>query len=76
MGIFQRLNQERGITVVLITHEMDIAEHGTRHRRRSVTAGSSTDQMHHRRMPRSARRCRRRETSVAPAGVGRQARAA
>ena len=30
MGIFQRLNQERGITVVLITHEMDIAEHGTR----------------------------------------------
>src|SRR4249919_82477 len=30
MGIFQRLNMERGITVVLITHEMDIAEHGTR----------------------------------------------
>jgi putative ABC transport system ATP-binding protein len=30
MGIFQRLNQERGITVVLITHEMDIAEYGTR----------------------------------------------
>jgi putative ABC transport system ATP-binding protein len=24
------LNQERGITVVLITHEMDIAEYGTR----------------------------------------------
>ena len=30
MGIFQHLNQERGITVVLITHEMDIAEYGTR----------------------------------------------
>jgi putative ABC transport system ATP-binding protein len=30
MGIFQRLNQERGITVLLITHEIDIAEYGTR----------------------------------------------
>jgi putative ABC transport system ATP-binding protein len=30
MGIFQRLNEERGITIVLITHEMDIAEYGTR----------------------------------------------
>jgi putative ABC transport system ATP-binding protein len=30
MEIFQRLNMERGITVVLITHEADIAEHGTR----------------------------------------------
>jgi putative ABC transport system ATP-binding protein len=30
MGLFQRLNIERGITVVLITHEMDIAEYGTR----------------------------------------------
>jgi putative ABC transport system ATP-binding protein len=30
MDIFQRLNIERGITVVLITHEIDIAEHGTR----------------------------------------------
>jgi putative ABC transport system ATP-binding protein len=30
MGIFQRLNRERGITVVLITHELDIAEYGTR----------------------------------------------
>ena len=30
MGIFQRLNRDRGITVVLITHEMDIAEYGTR----------------------------------------------
>jgi putative ABC transport system ATP-binding protein len=30
MGLFQRLNQERGITVVLITHEMDIAEYGSR----------------------------------------------
>ena len=30
LGIFQRLNQERGITVLLITHEADIAEYGTR----------------------------------------------
>ena len=30
MDIFQKLNLERNITVVLITHEMDIAEHGTR----------------------------------------------
>jgi putative ABC transport system ATP-binding protein len=30
MGIFQRLNKERGITVLLITHEVDIAEYGTR----------------------------------------------
>src|SRR6187401_1957286 len=30
MGIFQRLNVERGITVLVITHEHDIAEYGTR----------------------------------------------
>jgi putative ABC transport system ATP-binding protein len=30
MGIFQRLNKERGITVLVITHEHDIAEYGTR----------------------------------------------
>jgi putative ABC transport system ATP-binding protein len=30
MGIFQRLNKEKGITVLLITHEHDIAEYGTR----------------------------------------------
>jgi putative ABC transport system ATP-binding protein len=30
MGIFQRLNKERGITVILITHENDIAEYGSR----------------------------------------------
>ena len=30
MGIFQRLNLERNITVLLITHEHDIAEYGTR----------------------------------------------
>jgi putative ABC transport system ATP-binding protein len=30
MDIFQRLNRERGITIVLITHEHDIAEYGTR----------------------------------------------
>ena len=30
MELFQRLNIERGITIVLITHEHDIAEYGTR----------------------------------------------
>ena len=30
MGLFQTLNLERGITVILITHETDIAEYGTR----------------------------------------------
>ncbi len=30
MGIFQRLNEERGITVILVTHEPDIAEHTRR----------------------------------------------
>jgi putative ABC transport system ATP-binding protein len=30
MDIFQRLNREHGITIVLITHESDIAEYGTR----------------------------------------------
>jgi putative ABC transport system ATP-binding protein len=30
MGIFQRLNDERGLTIVLVTHEADIAEYATR----------------------------------------------
>ncbi len=30
MDVFQTLNKERGITVLLITHERDIAEYGTR----------------------------------------------
>ena len=30
MGIFQRLNTEQGITVLLVTHEHDIAEYATR----------------------------------------------
>ena len=30
MDVFQRLNEERGITVLLITHEHDIAEYGMR----------------------------------------------
>jgi putative ABC transport system ATP-binding protein len=30
MDLFQKLNGSRGITVLLITHEMDIAEHATR----------------------------------------------
>jgi putative ABC transport system ATP-binding protein len=30
MGIFQRLNAERGLTIVLVTHEPDIAEYASR----------------------------------------------
>jgi putative ABC transport system ATP-binding protein len=30
VGIFQRLNAENGLTIVLVTHEPDIAEYGTR----------------------------------------------
>src|SRR5688500_12786080 len=30
MGIFQKLNAERGLTIMLVTHEMDIAEYATR----------------------------------------------
>jgi putative ABC transport system ATP-binding protein len=30
MAIFQRLNRERGITVIFVTHEQDIAEHTRR----------------------------------------------
>jgi putative ABC transport system ATP-binding protein len=30
MGIFQRLNTERQLTIVLVTHEADIAEYATR----------------------------------------------
>jgi putative ABC transport system ATP-binding protein len=30
MDIFQRLNLEQGLTIVLVTHELDIAEYGTR----------------------------------------------
>ena len=30
MGIFQKLNAERGLTIVLVTHERDIAEYATR----------------------------------------------
>ena len=30
MDIFQRLNAEQGLTILLITHEHDIAEYGTR----------------------------------------------
>ena len=30
MEIFQRLKDERGITIVLITHEQQIAEYGSR----------------------------------------------
>jgi putative ABC transport system ATP-binding protein len=30
MDIFQQLNVEKGLTIVLVTHEHDIAEYGTR----------------------------------------------
>jgi putative ABC transport system ATP-binding protein len=30
MDIFQKLQRDRGITIVLITHEMDVAEYGSR----------------------------------------------
>jgi putative ABC transport system ATP-binding protein len=30
MDIFQRLKHERGITIVLITHEQQVAEYGSR----------------------------------------------
>ena len=30
LGIFQRLNDERGITLVLVTHEQDIAAYARR----------------------------------------------
>ena len=33
MGIFQRLNARAGITIVLVTHEPDIAEYAHAHRR-------------------------------------------
>ncbi len=30
MGIFQRLNRQQGITVILVTHEADVAQHAER----------------------------------------------
>jgi putative ABC transport system ATP-binding protein len=30
MGIFQRLNEEHGITIIFVTHEREIAEHTRR----------------------------------------------
>jgi putative ABC transport system ATP-binding protein len=30
MAIFQRLNREQGITVILVTHEHDVAQHAER----------------------------------------------
>jgi putative ABC transport system ATP-binding protein len=30
LGIFQRLNREKGITVILVTHEPDIAAYASR----------------------------------------------
>jgi putative ABC transport system ATP-binding protein len=31
LGIFQRLNRENGITVILVTHEPDVAVYTSRH---------------------------------------------
>ena len=30
MGLFQKLNRDQGITIVLVTHEVDIAEYAKR----------------------------------------------
>jgi len=30
MGLFQHLNSDQGITIILVTHESDIAEHAKR----------------------------------------------
>ena len=30
LGTFQKLNEERGRTIILITHEPDVAEHAAR----------------------------------------------
>jgi len=30
MGLFQQLNSDQGITIILVTHEPDIAEHAKR----------------------------------------------
>jgi putative ABC transport system ATP-binding protein len=49
MGIFQALNKERGITILLITHEMDIAEYGTRFVRFRDGRIQTDSPVHHRR---------------------------
>ena len=30
MDVFQKLNEERGMTIVLVTHEQDVSEHAKR----------------------------------------------
>ena len=65
MDIFQRLNIERGITVLLITHEMDIAEYGTRlvrFRDGRIQVDQKITQSA-RRGAKSSRRCRRPKRS-------------
>ena len=59
MDIFQRLNEERGITVLLITHEQDIAEYSSR----IVGFRDGTIRTDH---PTPARRLAREELSVLP----------
>jgi putative ABC transport system ATP-binding protein len=48
MGLFQRLNGDQGITIILVTHERDIAEHAKRQivfRDGEVISDKSNDQV-------------------------------
>ena len=65
MGIFQRLNIDRGITVLLITHEMDIAEYGTRIIRCRDGQIVSDQPVEHRRMAEDELRALPQEEPVA-----------
>ena len=62
MEILQRLNRERGITIVLITHEHDIAEYGERMIAFRDGRVVSDEAVHRRGAtpPRSSPRCPRR----------------
>jgi putative ABC transport system ATP-binding protein len=31
MSLFRKLNEEQGITIIVVTHEVDIAAHARRH---------------------------------------------
>ena len=58
MEIFQRLNAERGITVLLITHEPDIAERHAAHRLRDGRIVRDQPWQGAESPPTSSRRCR------------------
>jgi putative ABC transport system ATP-binding protein len=53
LGLFQRLNREQGITIVLVTHEPDIAEHANR--QIAFKDGLVISDRRHQRMIREAR---------------------